>query len=95
MMICCACASRKCFDELADELPERLDRARRALAQGRIELGESRLDLIEIGRLGGKITHGCADSLDHFAHIVDLGGAQVVHEGDVALLERRGHTCST
>src|SRR5947209_20499760 len=79
----------KCLEELADELPERLDGARSALAQGGLELGESLLDRVEVGRVRWKIAQGCfADCLDGFAHALDLVGAQVVHEDDVALVQR-------
>src|SRR5437773_12307782 len=83
----------KCLEELVDELPERLDGARSALAQGGLELGESLLDRVEVGRVRWKIAQGCfADCIDGCAHVLDLVGAQVVQEDDATLVVRCGKT---
>jgi hypothetical protein len=43
---------RKCLDEPADQLPERLDGAGRALARCCFEFGECLLDRVEVRRVG-------------------------------------------
>jgi hypothetical protein len=43
---------RKCLDEPADQLPECLNGAGRALAHCRFEFGECLLDRVEVRRVG-------------------------------------------
>jgi hypothetical protein len=50
--IACALVGGKVVEELADRGPQRGDGARGRFAQQRFELGEERLDRIEIGRVG-------------------------------------------
>lgn len=88
--IVCAFVWGKCLYKLANELDERRDGARGTFAQGGFELGESLLDRIEIGRVGRKIAHGCADGRNRFAHALDLVGSQVVHKNNVTLRKRWG-----
>ena len=80
---------RKRLDELADELQQCLYGACRPLAQRRLQLRESHLDRIEVGRVGWQIPHLGADGLDRLARTFNLVGAQVVHEHGVAFAQRR------
>src|SRR6266851_9752306 len=46
-------------------------------------------DRIEVRRVGWQIAHFGADRFDRLADAVDLVGAQVIHEDDMALAQRR------
>jgi hypothetical protein len=50
------------------------------------------LDGIQVGAVGGEIKRNCAARLDCFFDSVDFVDADVVHEHDVALLQRRSET---
>jgi hypothetical protein len=50
------------------------------------------LDGIQVGAVGGEIKRNCVARLDCFLDSVDFVDADVVHEHDVALLQRRSET---
>src|SRR5665213_374228 len=78
----------KCFDELAGQLHQRCHGASSALAQSRFQLRECHFDRIEVRRVGWQITYFSADRFDRLANAVDLVGAQVIHEDDIAFAQR-------
>ena len=78
----------KCFDELADQLRQRRHSASGVLAQRRFQLRECHFDRIEVRRIGRQIAHFGADRFERLANAVDLVGAQVIHEDDIALAQR-------
>ena len=53
------------------------------------ELGEDLLDRVEVGAVGRQVEEAGAAGFDRFAHAGDLVGRKVVHDDDVARLERR------
>src|SRR5664279_1832002 len=79
----------KCLDELADQLHQRCHGASGTLAQRRLQLRECHFDRIEVRRVGRQIAHFGADRFDRLAYAVDLVGAQVIHEDDIAFAQRR------
>jgi hypothetical protein len=50
------------------------------------------LDGIQVGAVGGEIERNCSARLDCFFDSIDFVDADVVHEHDVALLQRRSET---
>ena len=79
----------KCLDELADQLHQRCHGASGTLTQRRLQLREGHFDRIEVRRVGRQIAHFGADRFDRLANAVDLVGAQVIHEDDIAFAQRR------
>ena len=65
-------------EDLGDCVPECVPGSRCGLAQQRLELGESQLDGIEIGRIGRQVEKGGASGLDRGADALDLVGGQII-----------------
>jgi hypothetical protein len=53
-----------------------------------LDFGEDLLDWIEVGRVGRQVPESCASGLDHLPDGGRLVGAEIVHNYDVAGLER-------
>ena len=73
----------------ADALPSCFDRSFGGFSKQRFELGEHLLDGIEIGTIRRQEEKPCADRTDGAAYGVALVAAEIVHDDDVAGLERR------
>ena len=59
------------------------------------EFGEYLLDRVEVRRVGRQVAHAGADRLNCLPHAIDLVGAQIVLEDEIALLQVGMRTCST
>jgi hypothetical protein len=67
------------------------DFVNRALLSGShpvLDLGEGLLDRVEVGRVWRQVPEPCASGLDHLPDGGRLVGAEIVHDDDVAGLER-------
>ena len=74
-------------DHAADRRPEAIDGSLGGLAQERLELGESVLDWVEVGRVGRQVEEARARRLDPLSGRLPLVAGQVVHDDDVALAQ--------
>lgn len=80
---------REASEQRADALPGCFDSSFSSLSEQRFQLGEHLLDGIEIGAIGRQEEKPRSDSTDGPAHGVTLVAAEIVHDDDVAGLERR------
>ena len=76
-------------EEVADALPGGFDGSLGGLAQQGLELGEDLLDGIEVGTVGRQEEQLGAGGADGAAHGLAFVAAEIVHDDDVAGLERR------
>lgn len=76
-------------DEAAHDGPEAIDGALGGLAQEGLQLGEGVFDRVEVGAVRRQIQKARADRFDHGAHLGSFVAGEVVHDDDIAWLERR------
>ena len=79
----------ECLAEASDGERAILESVCSDFAQECLELGEYLLDGIQIGAVRREIKRNCAARLDGFFDSIDFVNADVVHEHDVAPLQRR------
>ena len=77
------------IEQGADALPGCFDSSLRSFSEQRFQLGEHLLDGIEIGTVRRQEEKVRADSTDGSAHGVALVATEIVHDYDVAGLQRR------
>ena len=75
-------------EEFCDGLVKRLCCSCFGVSQELFEFGPGLLDGIEVGRVRGQIEYFRADGLDPLANASNLMRAQVVHDDDIAGLQR-------
>jgi hypothetical protein len=77
------------IEEPSDDVPERVDGARRGGAEQGFELGEGLLDRVEIWTVGRQVEQMGAGRRDRLTHAGDLVRGEVVHHHEVARAQRR------
>ena len=75
-------------DTLAEQRPERVNRATPRSTHQRFELRETELDRIEIGTVGRQVAQGGAGGFDRVLDAVDVMRREVIGDHDVAGRER-------
>ena len=75
--------------EVAQCCPQHFGRADRLGAEQRLELGEGQLDRVEIGAVGWDEQQRRAGCRNGIPNASDLMDPQIVHDDDLAWLERR------
>ena len=78
------------FEQRSDPFPDGLDGALLGFSEERFELGEDLFDRVQIGTVGRQKHEPCAGGAYGFADSPVLVRTKVVHDDDVARLER-GH----
>src|SRR5580704_15037364 len=76
----------------ADSSPQAWNCPLCGLAQERLELAEDLFDRVEVRRVRGQINSRRIRSLDRFHHAGYFVGRKIIHDDDVAAIERRGQT---
>ncbi len=89
MEVVCALLRGVCVEKLTDGLADGFGGSARGLTQQVLELGEHLLDRIEIWGVFGQEERLGAGATDGLAHGFALVTTQIVHDDDVAGLERR------
>jgi hypothetical protein len=80
----------ECVEQIADAFPGCLDGSFFGLSQKGFELGEDLLDRVEVGRVGRQEEELGAGGADGSTNGFAFVATEIVHDDDVALLER-GH----
>src|SRR4051795_6051276 len=73
----------------ADGVPQALDGALRGFAQQRLVLGESLLDRVQIGTVGGQMDELCPSGSDCLGDAGNFVAAQIIEQDNVAGRQRR------
>lgn len=76
-------------DEMSDVPPDIVDGSFLCDAHPVLDLGESLFDRVEVRRVFGEEPEPCADGLDGVADGFGFMAAEIVHDDDVAGLQRR------
>ena len=79
---------REAWDEIAKRFSECADGSQRPGAEQCFEFGESLLDRVQVGTVGGQIAQVCAGTLDRLANAGNLVRAEPVHDHDIAAVQR-------
>ncbi len=76
------------FEQRSDPFPDGLDGALPGFSEERFELGEDLFDRVQIGTVRGQKHQACAGGANGVADCPVLVRPQIVHDDDVAPLER-------
>ena len=88
MDIVCAFGWLEAGQQLSDALPETVNGSLFCLSQKQFELGKDLLDGVQVRRVCGQEEQVCTCGPDHTPDLVALMACEVVHDNDIAGLER-------